>query len=589
MRHIGVITCFLFAGVLMTDTARAQEIRAEVNNDQVEMGEVVEVYVSIVNPKQASAPAPPNTRDFDIRISPNPPTVSNNISIINGRTTQQSTYTYRYTARPLRAGNLVIPPFRYQEAGKAFSSRPITISVGRAVSGPWVLCEIVAGKKTVFIGQPVDLTLSIYIRQFQQAGFGTMNLNDMWKLQDGATSLGVFADGTVAPQVQQVRRNDDSGVPRDFYRYDVMTTIYPNKSGPLDLGRIEFIYNYPVQLGRNLFGYSVERSRQVIGAPKMPELVVKPIPTEGRPPDYSGAIGEYSIITSAKPTDVPVGDPITLTMLVRGQGSLDRLTAPKLDRVDNLTRDFEVSGDVPAGEIVGDRKQFVLTIRPLRESVKVIPAIPFSYFNPKSERFETSLSRPIAISVRPAQRLAMPDSAQGGASPGAGVLAPLVETTEGLLANFDNPDEILASQSTSLGPLAWIVLLAMPAAYLVTWFVHRRSERYRHNQALRRRSMALATAKKALSANGESASGDIRAALLGYVADCCNVPAGGLTRNDAVRLAREKGVNDDLVSRLDETLENLEFAQYGGGDSAVRNGAAVAAQLVSELDRAGLR
>jgi len=589
MRHIGVITCFLLTGVVMTDAARAQEIRAEVTNDQVEMGEVVDVYVSIVNPKQASAPAPPNTRDFDIRISPNPPSVSNNISIINGRTTQQSTYTYRYTARPLRPGNLVIPPFRYQEAGKTLSSRPITISVGRAVSGPWVLCEIVAGKKTVFIGQPVDLTLSIYIRQFQQPGFGTMNLNDMWKLQDGATSLGVFADGTVAPQVQQVRRNDDSGVPRDFYRYDIMTTIYPNKSGPLDLGRIEFIYNYPVQLGRNLFGYSVERSRQVIGAPKMPEIIVKSIPTDGRPPDFSGAIGEYSIITSAKPTDVPVGDPITLTMLVRGRGSLDRLTAPRLDRVESLTKDFEVSGDVPAGEIVGDRKQFVLTIRPLRESVKAIPAIPFSYFNPKSERFETALSRPIAIDVRPAQRLAMPDSAQGGASPGAGVLAPLVETTEGLLANFDDPDEILASQSTSLGPLAWIVLLAMPAAYLVTWFVHRRSERYRHNQALRRRSMALATAKRALSANGERASGDIRAALLGYVADCCNVPAGGLTRNDAVRLAREKGVNDDLVSRLDESLENLEFAQYGGGVFAVQDGAALASQLVSELDRAGLR
>lgn len=101
--------------------------------------------------------------------------------------------------------------------------------------------------------------------------------------------------------------------------------------------------------------------------------------------------------------------------------------------------------------------------------------------------------------------------------------------------------------------------------------------------------MALVTARKALSANGERASGDIRAALLGYVADCCNVPAGGLTRNDAVRLAREKGVNDDLVSRLDETLELLEFAQYGGGNSAVQDGPVVASQLVSELDRAGFR
>lgn len=580
------IAGIVLAILLAAPAARGQEIRADVSTEQAEMGEVIDVFVTLVNPKQASAPAPPNTRDFDIRKSPDPPATSNNIRIINGVTTRETSYTYRYTARPLRAGVLVIPPFRYQEAGKTVQSKPITISVGQPVAGPWVDCEIVSGTKSVYVGQPVDLTLRIFIRQFRQQGFGTMNLNDMWRLQDPATSLGVFADGTIAPQVQQVTRNDAAGVPREFYRYDILTTIYPGKAGPLDLGRIEFIYKYPLEIERNVFGYSVGRSRRELAAPKMPDLLVKSIPTEGRPADYNGAIGEYSIITSAKPTEVPVGDPITLTMYIRGRGSLDRLTAPRLDQVKSLTDDFEVSGDIPAGEINGDRKQFALTVRPLREDVRAIPAIPFSYFNPQTERFETALSRPIAINVRAAQRLAMPDSPQGLGAPGAGVLAPLVETTDGLLANFDNPDQILASQSVRVGPMAWVVLLVMPAAYLVTWFIQRRSARYRHNQALRRRSTALTTARKALS-NG-AAPGDVRAALLGYIADCCDVPAGGLTRKDAVRLANQRGVPGELVEQLDRTIEQLEYTQYGGA-AAAGDGAATAMHLVTEMDRAGFK
>lgn len=586
--YIAVI-CTLITGGLLTESAHAQQIRAEVSSDQVEMGEVVDIDVTIVNPQQASTPAPPNSRDFDIRLSSNSPSTNSSVSIVNGVATRESSFVYHYTARPLRTGNLVIPPFTYQENGKRFSTRPITISVGQTVSGPWVLCEIKASSKNVYIGQPIDLTLSVFIRVFRQSGFGTMNLNDMWKMQDGATSLGIFAGGTIAPNVRQITRNDDGGVAREFYQYDIQTTIYPDKSGPLDLGRIEFVYNYPVELSRNIFGYNVQRSRRVVAIPPSSDMVVKAIPTEGRPADYNGAIGEYSIISSAKPTDVPVGDPVTLTMLVRGKGSLDRLTAPRLDQVESITRDFEVSSDIPAGQVEGDRKQFAITIRPLREDVKSIPAIPFSYFNPKSERFETALSRPIAINVRPAQRLAMPDSPQGGSSPASGVLAPLVETTEGLLANFDNPDEILVSQSNRVGPIAWIVLIAMPAAYLVTWIVHRRSERFRKNQALRRRTTAMAAAKRTLSANGAAAPGDIRAALLGYVADCCNVPRGGLTRKDAVRLAGQNGVPAELIQQLDETIGRLEFAQYGGTAATIQDDTAAAMRLIGDMDRSGFK
>lgn len=580
---------FVAAALLAADSARAQSVRAEISSEQAEVGEVLDLYITIVNPSQATAPAPPKTRDFDIRIASVTPSESTQVRIVNGQMTREVSYTYRYSVRPLRNGNLVVPPFIYKEKGRTFTSRPIPVSVGQATAGPFVLCEVEIPRNVAYIGEPVPMALKIYVRQFQQVGYGVLDASQMWTLRDRACQWGVFADGNLSPGVQEVRRKDDAGVERDFYVFSVETTIYPNKSGPFDFGEIEFIYKYPLQLSRSLMGYQIERARRIAATPTLPELTIEPIPTEGRPPDFNGAIGVYSITTSAKPTEIPVGDPITLSLSIRGAGSLERLTPPRLDQVAALTRDFEVSSDIPAGRIENDRKFFAVTIRPLREDVKQIPAIPMSYFNPATARFETALSRPIPITVTTAVRLALPESPQSDLAQGAGVLAPLVETTEGLFPNYDRPEAVLANQSASLGTGVWVLLLVMPLAYVATWIVQSRSARLRNNEALRRRSQALGAAKKLLQSPQAESPGTVRAAVMGYIADCCNVPAGGLTRSEAVRLAASRGLPRDVTERLDRFIEDLEYAEYGGSAAAPAAPAGRALGLIQEMEQAGFR
>lgn len=590
------LTVFLFAviaaGAVAASPALAQSMRAELSSSEAELGEVLDLYVTLVNPSQASAPAPPETNDFEIRLVSVVPSQNSRMTIIGDKVSQEQSYTYRYTVRPLREGNLLLPQFTYQEKGRTLVTRPLRVTVGKSSAGPFVICEIESDHEVAYIGQPINLRLKIYIRKFMQAGYGTLDANTTWSLRDkNSTSWGIFSDVNQVPSVQQVRRPDDDGVEREFYVYTLELTAYPTKAGSFDFGDIEFVYQYPVLLARTMLGYQLERARRISARPIAPNLTVQPIPTEGRPPEYNGAVGVYAIFTTAKPTEIPVGDPITLSLSIRGSGSLERLMPPRLDQVEALKKDFEIAADIPAGRVEGDRKVFNVTIRPLREDVRQIPAIPLSYFNPRSQRFETATSRPIPIKVLPAIRLALPASPDAGPAIGAGALTPLVETTGGLFPNYTDPTMVLADQTSEIGPATWCLLAALPLIYLVTCLVQARSARFRNNEALRRRSQAFAIARNALSGAVATRPGQVRAALLGYIADCCNVPAGGLTRAEAVRLASAGGLPPDFAARLDALVEQLEFAEYGGGAAAgdVAEASAQALELIAEMEKRGFR
>lgn len=573
--------------------AFGQKITARSSGTEAVPGEMLTVQVNVSDPKQATAPTPPKTDDFEIRLLNVTPSENTSVQIINGRMTRRSSYGYQFAVKPLRSGRLVLPPFTYVEDGRTYSTQPIIISVAKEEGGPLVKVYVKTEKAAAYIGERIGLTLEVWIEKFSQPGIGPLGPDSMWSnatIDTAATNWGVFADADLGrPTVEEVESRAPDGGTRRCYVFTVERSTAPTRAGPFDFGPIEFVYNYPLRLSRDFFGgYRIQRSRRLSVVPDLPKLLIQPIPTEGRPPDYNGAVGVYSITAVAKPTEVPVGDPITLTMRIRGAGQLDRLSPPRLDRVPEITRDFEVSGDSPAGEVAADGKVFSLTLRALREDVTEIPPIPFSFFDPTKGRFATARSRPIPLKVRPAERLALTDSSPGGGS--VAVLTPLVESTEGLLANDTDVDAILADQSPEAGPLIWAVLAAMPLIYGVLWVVQSRSARLRDNVALRRRSRALSQARRALDQGRSTDPATIRAALLGYIADCRNVPAAGLTRPEAVRLVSERVDSDATVAALDDLLGSLEVAEYAGDDSAALDGAAGRAlELIGALDRSGMR
>lgn len=592
--HKAIFLCVAVLSLGFQATALGTEISTRISGRSCTMDEVLTLLVDVINRTQASTPMPQPTKDFEIRLLNSRPASSTEAEFRGRRFSKTVTHTYSYELRPLRRGRLKVPSFVLKDGGKTYRTKPILVTVGKSAGRKSQLlsCEIITQRETAYIGEPVELTLEAWVQQYKQRSIGTLSAQTMWQLFDhNASTFGVFREAAMkAPSVREAKRRDEKGVLKEYYVYAWEGTAYPKTPGSFDFGKIVIAWEYPVKLRRGTFRLGhAKNPRQLRVSPKIPALEIKPIPLDGRPADYNGAIGTFTISTSAKPTQAPVGDPITLTMTIRSVLPLDGLRAPKLDQVGALTNDFEISGESLAGELHPGRKVFSQTIRALRENVTEIPPIPISFFNPETEQYETRWSKPIPVMITPAERLTLAAGETNGITPS--VLTPLVETTDGLQANYTNIEQMLSDQSGGFGTGSIILLGIMPALYVITWFVTRRSARFRENVALRRRRQAYGNAKKTLRQAEMHAQPDkVYGTVLGYIADRCNVPAAGLTRSDALNLLIERNIPDDTRISLNSLLESLELSQYAGASKITENRTVNEARnLIDELERCDLK
>jgi hypothetical protein len=303
--------------------------------------------------------------------------------------------------------------------------------------------------------------------------------------------------------------------------------------------------------------------------PTTEPLEVLTIPEAGRPELFADAVGRFSIHATATPVDVAVGDPITVTLDILdetpGGSRLDVLQAPPLHRYPALADAFAVPADRLAGTVSGTMKTFEQTIRPKRDTVTEIPALPFSFFDPEQERFVTVMTEPIPITVAPAKRMSMSSIVEADDTAPVGRTS-LTEVSGGILANYTDADQLLASQEVRLGWPVALAVAAPPLLYAIFLVGWRRASRLRTDTAWARARRANARALRRLGDARRLATGERTAAvadLIGtYVADRCDLPAGGLTRAEVVTALEERGLDADVIATVDRLLGHCERSQF---------------------------
>ncbi|MCB9858254.1 MAG: BatD family protein [Phycisphaerales bacterium] len=564
--------------------------------------EVIFVQVTVKNPTQASMPTPPQSDAYDVQYSGGSPAQMTFSTNFNGRMSQEVSYTYTFELTPLKAGRIRVGPFTWKDNRRNFQSQPFDLLIKDAdTSEKLLFARVLTRRDSVYVGEPLQLALEVWVKKYSQPRLGELDATGMFnRLDFGASSFGVFADAAksspryredtlppeMVPAAKKGARRSTGSDEKDYFVFIWEVSQAPHKPGKLDFGDIVIACNYPVRLRSPGF-FRIEDAqapRRLRATPDLPSIDVKPVPLAGRPDDYNGAIGRFTLTTQATPASVPVGDPITLTLNLQSRNApLEGLSAPRLNAVPALTRNFEVSNESLAGEVRGNSKIFSQTIRPLREDVREVPAIPFSYFDPAVGRYETAWSDPIPLQIRPADRVAI--ASDDNKDSDAPSMAPLVETTDGLQANHANIDAMLADQSVSIGAGTYVLLGAMPTIYLVAAIATRRNKRLSADAGARRRSRALREARARLNNRTNESPGEILAAVLGYVADRCDAPPGSMTRREAVEWTVGQGASLEASSRLDALLQNLEAARYSGAAGIDMNQAyAEADALLSRID-----
>lgn len=413
-------------------SAQAAQVTTDVGPHYV--GEAVAIRVTAVGFEEEPTPsvemAPPRNGSLElVGVSPN---VSQSITIVNGQMTRTRDVThvfqFRYTAT--QPGNAQLGPFRIIQGMRQADVREVRLQVQAVPSNDDLRVELSLPSGPIFVGERVPVTVSFTLEQALQKNvleyrlnvplFDTPDFRFLDEEGEGDTQV-VIETGAGRLDLRGQSKEHREGSKR-FTTVSVTRTLVPLSPGRHDIPPTSLSVEEGVRFRRDFFGgrraTKVRRWRaQAAGR----SVEVAEIPGRKRPPSFGGAIGRgFTLEVAADRTVVQVGDPISLVLVVRGEG-VESASLPPLDAEGLLPSEvFRVQGDVPTGEVDGDTKRFAAVVRVLAEDVDEIPALAYSWFDPDSREYQTTYSRPIALSVRSAEVIGARDVQIGDAELGVG-------------------------------------------------------------------------------------------------------------------------------------------------------------------------
>lgn len=607
-RAIALLVAVIAALAVLLPTFRAKaegvivgDVEFRFNNRVVWVDQPFTAEVDIINAESYSNPVVQPIDGVDIQIQPGT-RESTYTQIINGRSTTRSTRTVVIQFTPLRTGIFQIQPIEVTVDGKVHRSRLWRFVAEQSEVGELLIVDVVGVPGSGYVGQPIELTLQIWIEVFRDREERiTLSEADMWSLIDlNRSEWGAF-EGEMRsmeksrkrPRGQEVVRGD-----RNYYVYQVSKTDHPVRAGQVDPGKVRIVMEYPegIRRQRGVFNRGnlvLAGARPISLAADVEPIEIKPLPEEGRPRHFTGAVGQFRVRASAQPTDASVGDPITLVLEItdessQGNSDLANLRPPPLRDLSEL-KDFRIPDDPTTGVVDDITKIFTETLRPTDDSITEIPSIPFSSFDPELGRYVTVRTNSIPISVSPSERLnldaIMPSTGISSRRKGDDG-SPLTLVEGGLRANAPVSSALLADQRMPFGIIVLAASVVPPIGFAATMLWQRRRRLHQERPDFIRASRARKEAASQLSNVGDGeASECVFNALTGLIAARLHLPAGALTAREAARIASEQGLEKNTVQELEVLLRSCESSRYAPGTIAEKDLVSRARPLLSQLDR----
>jgi hypothetical protein len=292
-------------------------------------------------------------------------------SIVGASMTRKTVYSL--VLNPTKAGNYTIPPIEVTVDGARLRSRALTLKVLKGNVPPpagvpeTAFVRVVPSTNAIYLGQ----TLPVEIQCYCQDNVGNIQLPQF--------SSDNFIIGEMPNPRQRASRVRVGNTVYNLFNFHTSATAI--KTGAFALGPAT--WSLAVITGqRNFFGMA--ESHQATFTSDAPEIRVLPVPTNGAPPGFSGAIGDFTLAQyDAGPTTVGVGDPITLKIRIAGRGAFDTVTLPTNNEAG--WREFKTYP--PTGKLESSdpmqmegTKYFEQVITPQNAEVKEVPPFVFSFF-----------------------------------------------------------------------------------------------------------------------------------------------------------------------------------------------------------------
>lgn len=485
----GVGLLFLMALFAFAANAGAATFATSLDRDTITLGESATLSLTFEGGPPQSMPSLPNIANLTVSDNND---FSQNIKMdmVSGQSSVVLTHTL--TLIPQQTGKFVIPSLSAEVNGHLLTSQALTLTVlkptvtSAAAGNPesqLAFMRLIAPKKKFFIGEVFQLEFDLFVNanvgnaddlaiRFSKVGMGLINV-------DGFRTL-----NSVAAPVRQVQIGNTP-----YIEASIITALSPSKTGTLTVNctNANATLQLPVANSQRdqFFGFGMFRqfqNRQVSLSAAPLSIESLALITNDVPANFNGTVGNYTMNVTAGPTNIAVGDPVTVRVQISGRGDISALALPDQPEWRDL-KVFPPTSHTDISDQLGieGTKTFEQIVTPQNTDVHELPAFSFSFFNPETKTYQTLTQSPVPLAVH-----------SGGAS-----AVPTIAATKTATENLQTPQDILPIKQ-NLGALtqttmplisspAFLALQSLPVlAWLAAFVWRKRADNLANNPRLQR-------------------------------------------------------------------------------------------------------
>jgi len=580
----------------LVSTAYAKEIKVVISVDKtvVEAGSHFRMTIGVQGAFDTEVPQITPPENFILMYGPS---VSTQTSIVNNVVAIFRGFTYSFS--PTETGIFELGPATLEYKGKVYTSNSVKIEVVKRTPfegdvdadterskridiNKRIFVELETDKKEAYIYEQIVESFKLF---FQKG----LPIDDLDYVAASTKSF-------LAEKLGEERRYEEV---RDGILYNVIelrTALFPLVSGNIEIPPAKFNCNIIIRQqgyrnsifdefsGRGGQKYPVERSTDSV------KLKIKPLPESDKPDNFAGTVGRFTMDVLAKPTEVKVGDPITLSINIRGKGNIQTIGEPVLAPGDE--KDFKIypaetdTTITDRGDGIKGEKLFSKVVEPQHEDIDMIPAISFSYFDPELEKYMTITHNPIPIVVEHSEveipiRFSLEDAekVKGQVKILTKDILPIMSD----LYSFKNQGFAIYNRPLFLAFIFLTPILVVIACV----YVQRHRELLQTDVGYARKRRALSRAKKQLSNarqlvqldNPSEFYSTLAKTVMEHIADKLNLAPASITSDNISGILENRGVSHDVIKELRECLESCDYGRFSASQHSKD-------QMVRTLDTA---
>ncbi len=576
----------IFLATVTTLVAQDVEFTAKVNLQKLGLNERLRVEFSMN--QDGDNFIPPSFKDFTVVGGPSQTTSR---QWINGKGSFSKSFSYFLT--PDKQGTLTIEPAEITVNGTVYRSQPVKVTVTAPVNKPtdpndpsYIAREKIHLVAEVSKGRPyLNESLTVVYKLYVAANTSVSNWREI-----ESPKFADFWNQNIDEEQFKVYDGEYQGEP---HRYVILrrTVLYPQKTGKLEIEPLKLDVAVSVPTNRrDIFGRALTKSTNITVSAKKRIVDVRPLPEEGKPDNFTGAVGDFDFVVNTDKTQLDAGDALQLNVEVSGRGNLKLFDLPEPILPSSLEVYEPENADKIRTNLAGmsGLKKQIYTIVPQYKGNYPIPPLSFSYFNPATKKYVTKNSEDLIIDV-----VNGPADSENNSNDNS-VKQQDVVTSE---AQFE-----YIKTTTSLEPikkelffkstLFWILVITPFFFIPIAMLLRKKRQAYvndvtgnRIRKADKLARKFLSTAKKNLG-NQKEFYIAMERALHNYLRAKLNITTSEMSKDRISRLLNERDVDTNTSIEFISLLESCEFARYTpSSNTAMQQDYDKAARVISQLDK----